>query len=80
MNNLQNEYLAEYHRQELLKEREQIRLLESALKARPHQPSLFTRVMHGFANWMIATGSELHERYEIPTVHSHKVHSNSFAH
>ena len=80
MNHWHIEKMAEYHREDLLNENKQIRLVELALKSRLHKPGLFTRLMHGFASWMILKGKELHQRYEIPTEHSHQTPSSSFAH
>jgi len=79
MNNWQNEYMAEYRRQELIKESEQIRLEKLALRFRVYHPGLFTRTMFNFANWMIATGKQLRKRYENPAVTCNKAQSNSFA-
>jgi hypothetical protein len=56
MNHWQNEFMAEYHRQELLAEAEQIRLEKLALESRKSCPTLFERTIFAFANWMISTG------------------------
>ena len=79
MNHLHDEIMAEFRRQELLAEKEQIRLEQLAAKSRVYHPGIFTCTMHGFAGWMISTGKELHERYEIPTAHSHRKQSGSLA-
>jgi len=79
MNYYEDEFMAEYHRQDLIKESEQIRLENLALKSAEYQPSMFVRTMHSFAGWMILTGKKLHARYELPTAHSHQTPSNSFA-
>jgi len=79
MNNWHNDYLAEYHRKDLLNESEQIRLANIALQSRFYRPGLFTRLMHSFAGWMMATGRDLHDRYEIPAAHCHPEPSSSFA-
>lgn len=68
MNNWQNEYLAEYHRQNILKEAEHIRLEKLALEARGSCPTLFERIVFRFANWMISRGKQLRKRYEATTV------------
>lgn len=78
MYNWQNEFMAEYHRQELLQEMEQIRLEKLALKSRVYRPGLFERTMFNFANWMISTGKQLRKRYEIPTVHCNHPPTGSF--
>jgi len=75
MNHWHNEYMAEYHRQDILNDSEQTRL---AMQSRVYRPGLFARTMHNLAAWMISTGKELHKRYELPTAHSHK-RSSSFA-
>ena len=63
MNNWQNEYMAEYHRQHLLEEAEQIHLEKLALKARGSCPTLFERIVFTFANWMISKGEQSRKRY-----------------
>ena len=68
MNNWHNEFMAEYHRQDILKEVEQIRLEELAVKSRVYHPGFFARTMYNFANWMIFTGKQLRKRYEVPCV------------
>jgi hypothetical protein len=68
MNNWHDEYMAEYHRQEILDQVEQIRLEKIAVKSRVYGPGLFERTMFNFANWMISTGKQLRKRYEIPCV------------
>jgi hypothetical protein len=78
MNNWQNEYMAEYHRQEILEEAEHIRLEEMSLTSRVYRTSFFSRTMFNLANWMISTGKELRKRYEIPAVNCNK--TGSFAH
>ena len=66
MSNWNNEFMAEYHRQQILMEAEQIRLEKIAIQSRVYHPRLFERTMFSFANWMIATGKQLRKRYEIP--------------
>ncbi len=66
MNNWQNDFLAEDHRQCILKEVEHIRLEKLALQSQ-HRPPFFARAMAGFGSWMMSTGKQLHERYEVPT-------------
>lgn len=80
MNNWTNEFMAEYHRQEILQEVEHIHLEGIAVKARVYRPGLFERTMFTFANWMIATGKQLRKRYEIPTVESNQTATEGFAH
>ena len=66
MNHWHNEFMAEYHRQDIMKEAEHIRLEKIAIKSRVYHPRFFARTMYGFANWMISTGKQLRKRYEIP--------------
>jgi hypothetical protein len=66
MNNWTNEFMAEYHRQDILKEAEEIRLENLAVSSRVYRPGFFERSMFRFANWMIATGKNLRKRYEVP--------------
>jgi hypothetical protein len=86
MHNWQHEYMAEYHRQDILQEAEQIRLERIALRSRVYRPRLFERTMFNFAIWMIATGKTLRKRYtrsspvdEVPTVDCSKEPTGSFA-
>jgi hypothetical protein len=80
MHNWNTEYMAEYHRQEILQEAEQIHLERIAIKSRVYRPRLFERTMFNFANWMISTGKQLRKRYEIPAVDCSKEPTGSFAH
>jgi len=80
MNHWNNEKMAEFHRMDLINESEQIRLAKLATQSRIYRPSLFTRTMHRIASWMILKGKELHERYELPTAHSHHSPSSSYIH
>jgi hypothetical protein len=79
MNNWHNEFMAEYHRQDILKDVEQIRLEELAVKSRVYRPGFFARTMFNFANWMISTGKQLRKRYEVPCVDC-PTPTGSFAH
>jgi hypothetical protein len=79
MNNWQNEFMPEYHRQRITEEIETIRLERLALKSRPYRPGVFERTMFNFANWMISTGKQLRKRYEVPTVSCNHPASESFA-
>ena len=80
MNNWHNEFMAEYHRQDILKETEHIRLEGLAAKSQVYRPRFFARTMFTFANWMIATGKQLRKRYEIPTVDCNKTPTGTFVH
>ena len=79
MNNWQNEFMAEYRRQEIVREMEHIRLEEQALRSRVYRPHLFERTMFHFANWMISAGKHLRKRYEVPAVHCNDSCTGSFA-
>lgn len=68
MNNWHNEFMAEYRRQELLEEAEQIRLEKLALESGVRCPTRFERTMLTLANWMISRGRQLRQRYEAATV------------
>lgn len=65
MNSWPNEFMAEYHRQRILQEVEQIRLEKLVQKSRMDRPGFFERMMVNVANWMISTGKGLRERYQI---------------
>ena len=80
MNIWHEELMAEFHRQELLKEAEHIRLERIAVQSRAYRPRFFARTMFGLANWMISTGKQLRKRYEIPAVESNQTPTGSFAH
>ena len=79
MNNWNDEFMAEYRRQEILNQVKQIRLEKIAVESRIYRPGLFERTMFNFANWMISTGKQLRKRYEIPAVDCSKS-PTSFAH
>ena len=68
MNHWHNEFMAEYHRQDILNEVDHIHLETLALKYRVYRPGFFARSMFSFANWMISTGKQLRKRYEVPCV------------
>jgi hypothetical protein len=68
MHSWHNEFMAEYHRQDILEEAEQIRLERIALQSRVYHPGLFEQTMFNLANWMIVTGKQLRKRYEVPCV------------
>ena len=80
MNHWHDEFMAEYHRQEILNQVEQIRLEKIAVSSRVYRPGFFERTMFNFANWMISTGKQLRKRYEIPTVDCNNSRTGSFAH
>lgn len=75
----QDEKTAEYNRQRILDEVEQIRLEKLALKSHVYRPGLFARTMFSFANWMISTGKQLRKRYEVPSTNCNTTPSESFA-
>ena len=79
MNYWHNEKMAEFHRTDLIKDSEHIRLVNIAMQSRVYRPTLFSRTMHSIAGWMILKGKELHERYENPSEHCHHMPSNSYA-
>jgi hypothetical protein len=66
MYNWNDEFMAEYHRQTILQEAEHIRLERIAVQSRAYRPGVFERTMFSLANWMISTGKQLRERYEVP--------------
>lgn len=73
MNNWHNEFMAEYRRQELWEEAEQIRLEKLALASHGSCPTLFERTMFTFASWMVSKGKQLRKRYTRSTLHSGSV-------
>lgn len=79
MNNWNNEYMAEYHRQDLIREADQVLLEKLGLSSRVYRPSLFTRVMFNFGNWMVVKGKQLRKRHEIPSAACGNAPSSSFA-
>lgn len=68
MNNWTYEFMAEYHRQEILKEAEQVHLEGLAVASRGYHTRFVARTMFRFSNWMIITGKQLRKRYEMPCV------------
>jgi len=79
MNNWNNEYMAEYHRQDLIKEAEQIRSEKLGIRSRVYHPGLIARAMFNFGNWLIVKGKQLRKRYEISTTTCNSTPSKSFA-
>ena len=79
MNNWQNEFMPDYHRQRIYDEVEQIRLERLAIQSSVYRPRFFERTMFRFANWMISTGKQLRKRYEIPAVQCNNSPTGSFA-
>jgi len=79
MNNWHTEFMAEFDRQHILDEAEEIRLENLATRFRVYRPGLFERTMFHFANWMISTGSQLRKRYEVPTIACGKSPTGSYA-
>ena len=80
MNNWHLETMAEQHRQQILAEAEQIHLERITLRSRVYRPRFFAQTMFHFANWMIATGKQLRQRYEVPAVQCSHSPKGSFAH
>ncbi|MFT3893754.1 MAG: hypothetical protein QM730_19160 [Anaerolineales bacterium] len=76
MNRYQDEINAEYHRNQIVKEIEQIKLEKLAYQSRVYQPTVFTRSMFNLANWMISTGKQLRRRYEMPVVQHNRATSS----
>ncbi len=68
MNNWHTEFMAEFDRQHILEEAEEIRLEHVASENRVYRPGLFERTMFRFANWMISAGSQLRKRYEARAI------------
>lgn len=79
MNNWNNEYMAEYHRQDLIREAEQVRREKLGFNSRAHHPSLFSRTMFNFGSWMVIKGKQLRKRYEIPSTVCGNATPSSFA-
>ena len=79
MNHYQDEFTAEYNRQRILEEFEQMRFERLVRKSRVYRPGMFEQIMFNFANWMISTGKQLRRKYEIPSVNCNKTPTNSFA-
>jgi hypothetical protein len=80
MNYHQDEMTAEYNRQHIHSDIEQIRLERSAFRSQPFKPGRFSRLMFNLANWKIATGKQLRKRYEIPSANCGQAPSREFAH
>jgi hypothetical protein len=78
MNNWHNEFMAEYGRQHILEQAEQIRLEKLTTRFRVYRPGLFERMMFHIANWMISTGSQLRKRYEVPAIPCNKSPTGSY--
>jgi len=79
MNYYQDELTAKYNRNKVREDFNQIHIETYIAQSRVRKPSLYTRTMHSFSSWMISTGKELHERYELPAAHCHHSPTSSFA-
>ena len=79
MNFYQDELTAQYNRQRVQEELEQIRLERLSVNSTVHKSSCFERTMLNLANWMISTGGQLRKRYEIHSVNCTQKPTNSFA-
>ena len=79
MNSWNNEFMAEYHRQQILSDAELICLETIAAQSRVYRPGFFERTMFHVANWMIETGKQLRKRYEIPVAKCSDGPTGSFA-
>jgi hypothetical protein len=79
MSNWQIEYMADYQRQRLVEEVEQIRLEKLAGRGHVRCPNRFERTMVAFANWMISIGRQLRKRYEAPAENCSHSPTGSFA-
>ena len=79
MNHWQDEYMAEYHRRQILEEVEQIRLEKLARGSQARCPTPFERTMFKLATWMVSKGRQLRKRYEVTTVNCGNPPTGSFA-
>jgi len=79
MNTFLDEQTAEYNRQRILDEVKQIQLEKLALGSQIYHPGIFERTMFKLANWMIATGKHLRQRYEIPQVNCNHTPAGNLA-
>ena len=68
MNHWQIERTAEYHRQQILEEAQQIQLEKLALESRVRCPTRIELTILSFATWMISKGRQLQKRYEFTAV------------
>ncbi len=67
MNPLLEEYLVEEHQRDIERKLNDIQLQGQAVKVRAYRPTLSTRVMRGFGQWLIERGEGLVKRYETPS-------------
>jgi hypothetical protein len=79
VNHYQDELTAKYNREKIREDFTLIHIEQRAIKGRVYRPGLFTRTMHSFSIWMISTGKNLHQRYEIPSLHCSQTPSSSLA-
>ncbi len=66
MNHFQLERLAEYHRQELIEDMQQIRLEKLAREANQPRANLLRLGLMHLADWLIAAGRQLHQEFDPP--------------
>jgi len=72
MNNWHNEYMAEYHRQELIDDSRQKHIEGPERRVHTHRPNLVTQIKFNLANWMIGKGEDLRGQHEARTFsHAH---------
>ena len=79
MNNWHTEFMAEYDRQHILEVAEESRLGSQASPFRVYRPGIFERTIVLLANWMISTGRQLRERYEVRAVPCNNCPTGSYA-
>jgi hypothetical protein len=79
MNHWHTEFIAEYHRQELIDEMKQIQLEELALQGKPYRPGRFQRIMQGLGAWLVAVGEDLMCRYQAPAADCAQPSQRSYA-
>ena len=57
----------------------QMRAARLAFKSFVNHPSLFKRTIFRFANWMISTGKQLRQRFEVPAEPCNNTPTGNFA-
>jgi hypothetical protein len=66
MNTFDYENIAAYNRQRATETIIEIRHEKHLLRSQVYHPGVFERTMLRVANWMIAAGKQIRQRYEIP--------------
>jgi len=72
----QYQRISEDDHQRMIEEAKIVRLIR---EARGDQPGLFKQTMSKLANWMVASGKQLQQRYDVASVNYGRGESGNFS-